>query len=29
MSKAAVEIGAVDEILPLYDIPDALLRSVK
>jgi two-component system chemotaxis response regulator CheB len=29
MSKAAVETGAVDEILPLYDIPDALLRSVK
>jgi two-component system chemotaxis response regulator CheB len=29
MSKAAVETGAVDEILPLYDIPDVLLKIVK
>ena len=29
MPKAAVEAGAVDELLPLTDIPDALLRSVK
>jgi two-component system chemotaxis response regulator CheB len=29
MPKAAVEAGAVDELLPLGDIPDALLRSVK
>ena len=29
MPKAAVEAGAVDELLPLADIPDALLRSVK
>jgi len=29
MPKAAVEAGAVDELLPLPDIPDALLRSIK
>jgi two-component system chemotaxis response regulator CheB len=29
MPKAAVEAGAVDELLPLGEIPDALLRSVK
>jgi two-component system chemotaxis response regulator CheB len=29
MPKAAVEAGVVDELLPLADIPDALLRSVK
>jgi len=29
MPKAAVEAGVVDELLPLTDIPDALLRSVK
>lgn len=29
MPRAAVEAGAVDELLPLTEIPDALLRSVK
>jgi len=29
MPKAAVEAGIVNELLPLTDIPDALLRSVK
>jgi len=29
MPKAAVEAGIVDELLPLTDIPDALLRSIK
>ncbi|MDR1379602.1 MAG: chemotaxis response regulator protein-glutamate methylesterase [Synergistaceae bacterium] len=29
MPKAAVEAGVVDELLPLGEIPDALLRSVK
>jgi len=29
MPKAAVDAGIVDELLPLTDIPDALLRSVK
>jgi two-component system chemotaxis response regulator CheB len=29
MSKAAVEAGVVDELLPLHDIADALLRCVK
>jgi two-component system chemotaxis response regulator CheB len=29
MPKAAVEAGVVDELLPLTDIPDALLRSIK
>ena len=29
MPKAAVEAGIVDELLPLPDIPDALLRSIK
>jgi two-component system chemotaxis response regulator CheB len=29
MPKAAVEAGIVDEILPLNEIPDALLKSVK
>jgi two-component system chemotaxis response regulator CheB len=29
MPKAAVEAGIVDELLPLTDIPGALLRSVK
>jgi len=29
MPKAAVEIGVVDELLPLYSIPEAMIRSVK
>jgi len=29
MPKAAVDAGIVDELLPLTDIPDALLRSIK
>jgi two-component system chemotaxis response regulator CheB len=29
MPKAAVEAGVVDELLPLPEIPDALLRSIK
>jgi len=29
MPKAAVDAGIVDELLPLSDIPDALLRSIK
>ena len=29
MPKAAVEAGVVDELLPLGEIPDALLRSIK
>jgi two-component system chemotaxis response regulator CheB len=29
MPKAAVEAGIVDELLPLTEIPDALLRSIK
>lgn len=29
MPKAAVEIGVVDELLPLYSIPEAIIRSVR
>jgi two-component system chemotaxis response regulator CheB len=29
MPKAAVEAGGVNELLPLSEIPDALLRSIK
>jgi chemotaxis response regulator CheB len=29
MPKAAVEAGVVDELLPLGEIPEALVRSVK
>jgi chemotaxis response regulator CheB len=29
MPKAAVEAGIVDELLPLNEIPDALLKSIK
>lgn len=29
MPKAAIDAGVVDEVLPLYDIPDAMVRVVK
>ena len=29
MPKAAIDAGVVDEVLPLYDIPDAMVRLVK
>ena len=29
MPKSAVELGVVDELLPLYSIPEALIRSVR
>ena len=29
MPKAAIDAKVVDEVLPLYDIPDAMVRIVK
>nr|HPK06434.1 chemotaxis protein CheB [Aminivibrio sp.] len=29
MPKSAVELGVVDELLPLYSIPEAMIRSVR
>jgi chemotaxis response regulator CheB len=29
MPKAAIELGAVERVLPLKDIPDAILQMVR